>query len=546
MTEKAKSFIDLDTAQAFNILAWIEHNHIVNENQSLIEFFDHAFLRDPYLDDSSELVVMKATQIGWSVLAILKSIWFAKYRGANIVYTLPSKSVVKDFVSPKVDPLIESNPSIKALIGKTDSTALKAIDKRFIYFRGSWEIGAALSISANILVNDEVDRSNQKVLAAYQRRLDDSRRTRPDLGHIWQFSNPSIPGAGVDEKWQMSDQKHWFVKCPLCNYDWYLKFPDNINFETQSYICAKCHRDLPDDARRRGRWVNKRESDISGYWISQMMIPWHPASKIIKDSEGDQEIFYNFTLGLPYISKDYTVDRQTILDCINPDANPRTNVAIGVDNGRVKHYVIGNRYGIFQVGVTESWDEIEDLRNRYSAYMVIDALPYPNVPQRLVKQYPGKVFVNYYSTDRKAREVLKWGDKDKRGVVYSDRTKIIDSVVADLHTQDIWFNLTLTDLEEYIYHWGQLYRTVEESAQGIKVPKWETIEGKPDHFAHATVYWYIALQRTLNQGGVILPQRPKKEEVNPTISIEHTMPALNINEVIERAKRNARRRKRRT
>src|SRR3990167_2818050 len=140
MTEKAKSFIDLDTAQVFNILAWIEHNHIVNENQSLIEFFDHAFLRDPYLDDSSELVVMKATQIGWSVLAILKSIWFAKYRGANIVYTLPSKSVVKDFVSPKVDPLIESNPSIKALIGKTDSTALKAIDKRFIYFRGSWRL----------------------------------------------------------------------------------------------------------------------------------------------------------------------------------------------------------------------------------------------------------------------------------------------------------------------------------------------------------------------------------------------------------------------
>lgn len=374
---KAESFtpLTLEQAQAFNILAWIEHNKLVNENQTRIEFYDHYFLKEPYLDYSLEQVVMKCTQIGWSVLSILKSLHLARYRGANVIYTLPSRSVVKDFVTPKVDPLIESNPAIKSMIGKTDSTALKSIGDRFVYFRGSWEMGASLSISAHALVNDEYDRSNQKVLESYTRRLDEAKRIRPDLGFIWQFSNPSIPGAGVDEKWQLSDQKHWFVTCPYCKYEWYMKFPDNINFEKETYMCAKCHNDWDDDVRRIGRWVKKRESDISGYWIPQLIVPWIPASKIIKDSKGDQEIFYNFTLGLPYVSKDYNVDRQTIIDCINPDANPRTDVAIGVDNGRYKHYVIGNRLGIFQVGMTESWEEIEDLRNRYSATMVIDMNP---------------------------------------------------------------------------------------------------------------------------------------------------------------------------
>lgn len=544
MSQKAKSFMGLDQAQAFNTIAWIKHNNIVNENQTPIEFIDHSFLIKPYLDNTPEQVILKCTQVGWTVLSTLKSFHIAKFQGANIIYTMPSKSVVKDFVTPKVDPLIESNPVIKEMMGKTDSTALKAIGDRFIYFRGSWEIGSSLSISAHILINDEYDRSNKKVLESYTRRLDEAKRTRPDLGYIWQFSNPSIPGAGVDEKWQISDQKHWFVKCPRCNYDWYLKFPDNINFETKTYICAKCKRDFPPDARRHGRWVAKKESAISGYWLSQMMVPWIPAEKIIRDSEGDQEIFYNFTLGLPYISKDYNVSRQVILDCINPDRNPRTDVAIGVDVGKVKHYVVGNRYGIFQVGTTESWDEIEDLRNRYSAYMVIDAMPYPNVPQRLVKKYPGKVFMHYFKKDSKSREVIQWGEGDKRGVVQSDRTKIIDAVVADLRSQDIWYNLTTTDLEEYIYHWGQLYRTVADRAGGIIEPVWETIEGRADHYAFATVYWYLALQRTLTHSGVIVPDKPTQDRTNPTVSVDQTMPSLNINEVLERAKLQARRRRR--
>lgn len=205
--------LSLDQAQTFNILAFLENNKIVNENQSRIEFYDHYFLRDIYLDYTPEQVVMKCAQIGYSTTAILKAIHLARYRKANVIYTLPSRSIVKDFVSPKVDPLIVSNPVISQMVGKTDSTALKSIGDRFIYFRGSWEELAAISISAHVLINDELDRSNQRVITTYRSRLDEAKRTRPDLGFVWQFSNPSIPGTGVDEKWQISDQKHWFIKC---------------------------------------------------------------------------------------------------------------------------------------------------------------------------------------------------------------------------------------------------------------------------------------------------------------------------------------------
>jgi hypothetical protein len=529
----SNSTFSLSQAEAFNSLAWILNNKIVNENGSSLEFADHSFMIDPFLDNSERQVAEKCSQIGWSTLAILRSFHLARYAGANIIHTFPSRNMSKDFVIPKVNPLIQRNPSIKAMVG-TDSLNLKQVGDRFIYYRGSYEQTEAISISAHILINDEYDRSNQKVLKTYRSRLDDAKRERPELGWEWRFSNPSIPGYGVDELWQKSDQKHWFVKCSHCNRDWYLDFPENINFDTKQKVCDKCHKPFSKYDLTTGRWVNKAESKISGYWISQMFVPWISATKIIEDSEGDPGVFHNFTLGKPFISKDASVSRQAILRCIVATTNSRAGVAIGVDNGITKHYVVGNRTGIFLVGETKDWGVIEDLRNKFNATMVIDALPYPNEPTRMMNKYRGKVFLSYYQPDKRASGMVYWDYDD--GIVRSDRTKIIDFVVAEINSNDVKFNLTANDLDQYIWHWQQLYRVVELNTQGILKPKWKCIEARPDHYAHATVFWRLALEQTLGQGGVVGPTaaislKDRHQEVGP----DSTVPALNLEEVVRRA-----------
>lgn len=520
-------------------LTFIKDNDIRNENGSPIEFTDHYFLVDPYLDRSPLQAIIKCSQIGWSTLAVNKAIWLAKHESANVIYTLPSKSAVKDFVTPKVDPIIKHNEAYKSLVGSTESVALKSIGDRFIYFRGSWEESAAISISAHVLINDEVDRSNQKVLRTYKTRLDDAKRERPDLGFIWQFSNPSIPGFGVDEAWQNSDQKHWFVKCSHCGYEWYLKWPESINMETQQYICTQCHGVLSDNDRRYGRWVAKHSGrNISGYWISQLMAPWIPASKIIEDSKGDQQVFYNFTLGLPYISADQNVSRKTITDLISPDTNSMSNVAMGVDNGVVKTVVIGNINGIFKIYETESWEEIENDIRRYKATCVIDANPYPATPIKLAQKYPGNVFIHYFVQNKKDTNIITWGEGDKQRVVESDRTKIIDMLVAEFVSKDIIFNLRLDQLEQYIYDWTQLYRTTRTSAQGIVVPVWETIEGRRDHYAFASIYWRIALEKTYAMGGVLrVPQKRSTMGKGVYVDADQTVPAIDLEELAKRSQR---------
>lgn len=504
--------MDLQTAQTFNAAAFVLQNKIVNENGIPITFKRHKFLVDFYMDNSPRLVAKKCGQIGFSTAAIIRSFHLANYVGANVIYTLPSKPIIKDFVTPKVNPLISSNPIFGEMVGDVDSTGLKKIGDRFVYFRSSWDEASGISISAHILINDELDRSNQKAVRTYKTRLDAAALDRPDLGWWWKFSNPSIPGYGVDEDWQISDQKHWMIKCEHCNFWQYLKFPENINFKTAEYVCQKCEKHISDDTRIDGKWVKKYLGrNISGYWINQLMAAWIPASKIIEDSQGDQSVFYNFTLGEAHLNKDFVVTRESIVKCLYPTINPRTDVAIGVDNGIVKHYVVGNKYGIFMIGQTEDWQFIENLRNRFDAVMVIDANPYPTPAKKLVEKYRGKVFMHYYEEDRKQVGIIRFGEtQNDYGIVKTDRTKIIDAVVADINAQDLLFNFSLTDLEnlQYPQHWENMYRSVAESEKGIKKAVWITPEGRPDHYAHATVLMRAAQTKVLTSAGVVKPNAP--------------------------------------
>lgn len=514
--------IDLSKGQQFNCAAWVLYNNLVNEVGKPLNFNRHKFLVDFFMDESPEIVAEKSSQIGFSTTAILKSIHLAKYRKANIIYLLPSKAIVKEFVTPKFDPLVNTNSAIKNMMGTTDNLGLKSIgegrDQRFIYFRSSWSEDAGIAISAHVLVADEYDRSNMKAVNTYHTRLDAAKLDRPDLGWDWRFSNPTFDGAGVDELYQKSDQKTWMLKCPHCNIWQTLTYPENINFKDETFICSKCFRILTDEDRRHGQWIKKYFGrNISGYRVNQLMANWISASKIIADSNGDQSIFHNFTLGLPYTSKDIKITREAIIKCIFPTQNPMTDVAMGVDNGVEKHYVIGNKYGVFAMGKTKDWQEIENLRNRYAAYMVCDANPYRTPVLKLVEKYRGKVFAHDYREDSKNLGTTRWAQGDDMGMVESDRTKLLDSVVADINSQDIYFNMTLTELEnvEFISHCEKMYRIVEENAKGIKRGVWKTIGQehgvkKPDHLFHSLCLFRVALQQTLSKGMIIKPAMPNR------------------------------------
>jgi len=491
----------MDTAvlEASSPLAWISLNNFLNENQTPLEFKDHRFMIDIYADESPDIVCKKSAQVGYSVMAILKCLWLMKYAKLNIIYALPTNNVVQDFVKPKVDPLISSNPVIQASMGN-DSVSQKKVGDRFIYFKGGFSDREAISITGDVLIIDEYDRMpSMQVVNTFDSRLQASKNPRR-----WRFSNPSQVGFGVDGLYNDSDQMHWFIKCSHCEHNWYIDFEKeehnhHVDVGRKIYACGKCDRELSDDDRRNGEWIAKYPGrKRRGYWINQMMAPWVSAKRILEQrEESGIEFFYNFVLGKAYTPTDMIVDRAAILRATAPSNIPRSYVSIGVDqDAGGQYYVCMTPQGIFDHGYVDSWDKIEHLKLMYNAVVVCDPNPYQAVPKQMAAKYNDWYLCYFKILD--GLSAVQW--KENEQVVYADRTRVIDIRANEIVNARSLYREHPHALEDVIAHWGNIYRTTEEKEDGKVRSIWVKKEGKQSDYPFAECYARIGLSQLMSGG----------------------------------------------
>lgn len=495
---------------ASSVLAWIDLNNFVTENQDPIEFNDHRFMIDPMSDDADDIVGKKSAQVGWSVSEILRSIHEAKYAKRNIGYILPTMNVVDDFVKPKVNPLITSNPKIAKDV-HDDSISLKKVGDRFLYFKGAFSQTAAISFSIDTLVLDEYDRMpNMSVVNTFDSRLQASKHPKRR-----RFSNPSQVGFGVDALYQDSDQRHWMIK-HACGHEWFIDWePDGkchfVDRERQIYACGDCGEEISDDERRHGRWIARyRDRPRHGYWFSQMMAPWVTAKRIIEQyEESSIDFFYNFVLGKAYTPSDLIVNRETILRACSPATIPKLNVSIGVDQkSGEQEYIIGTSQGIFAHGKAKSWEEIEELKLMYNAVVVSDPAPYPTQPKQLAAKYHDWYLC--YFKESHDLDILKWKDQ----VVYADRTRLLDIIANEITEARLLFREREHLLEDIIADWNNLYRTTVEQPDGRSKSTWLKKDNKESDYPFAMAYFRIGLTKTM--GGQSSLLEPTMERDTPT------------------------------
>ena len=475
-----------------SIIRWLRKYQIKNELGQVLDFYDHLFLYDIYRDFSPKLVCYKAAQIGFSTMAILKSFFLAKHKKLDIIYTMPSFSDMHDFVGGKVNRIITQNPILLDYVKEKDAVEQKQVGENVIYYRGTWGERAALAVSSDLNIYDEEDRSKQDVIQQYASRLQHSQ-----YKWEWHFSNPSVEGNGVSRYWAKSDQKHWFITCNSCYKEQFLSWPESIDSIKRCFICKYCKHLLSNEERRVGRWVRKyRDKEFSGYWISFLMAPWITAEEIIKYHETKSaEYFSNFVLGLPYVGEGNQVTPDIIYRNCTNDINSQERIVIGCDSGLKKHYVLGNKEGIFYAGIANDWKEIESLLAKYErSIAVIDALPDLTEPRRLREKYPGRVFLCHYARDRKTFQLIRWGKNEEAGNVIVDRNRGLQMVIDDFANKKIPLQGTQDDWAEFQSHWDTLYKIVELDSLGVPQFSWESSNGM-DHWCHASLYWRILSQQ---------------------------------------------------
>jgi len=527
-----------------DIIEWITQSGIKNEKGDLLEFSHHAFLVDPYRDNSKKLVCMKSAQIGFSTMAILKLFFLAHRKKLNCIHTLPTDDDVKAFASTKVNPIVHNNPAIKDLmIGEVDNTYRKQVGEAFIFWAGTKGQSKGIMITSDINVHDELDRSDRGTVETYGSRL-----LHSSFKGEWVFSNPSRPKVGVDLFWQRSDKKQWHIKCPRCGERQPLDYFVNVCKERRQFICRKCREVLPGEARLTGEWVPEFPGrDWSGYHISQLIAPWVSAAEIIEAEEvKTQEYFYNFVLGLPVIGGANQVSRSIILQCCTDQEPDGRWKLLGVDVGSVLHCVQGTENGITRVFALPGWDDLHSyVRAQGITITVVDNAPETEEAAKFCRHFRGRAYRCIYDYDNEREEMIEWSDigqskevrVDKEGVVWAHRTRIIDHTIDTYDQGGIYVYIKPNDpqlvghgrpgvVENALCdHWETLY-TAGDDGQAVNIVKkdrmgnvirtWEN--AGPDHFAHANVYYEIARQRKVRSNRMIESRKRGQPDVQPGVS----------------------------
>jgi hypothetical protein len=388
------------------------------------------------------------TQVGASFSTNVKMLHLGTQAPLTTIYTLPTSSEARNFVLTKFDPMVERSPGLLQMVQKVIlrdrviyNSVVKRIGESYYFFRGSWTTWGAQSIDADVLVVDELDFQKPDIRNMWEERTEGS--ASQDI--IYWIGYPSVPNYGIEELYESSDQRMWFIECGHCFKRQVLEFPDNIDIVAEKYICKFCKQELTDDMRRKGLWkITKPGRKIHGYWVNKLMAPWISAPKIMERFRKDTpKKFFNYTLGLPYVSKETELSDSIIQGAMIEEeeyalvrSSGDIRVVCGVDQGDIFHLLVAvvtpSRIVVTSAEQLKDEDELIKKLKSYNPDMVImDMFPNRHTAKKVCTEFgPQKFFM---AKERNWTDVSKarnyWTLNRATSEVGIERTESIDAMI---------------------------------------------------------------------------------------------------------------------
>lgn len=520
--------------------------NMIKLQASVFSFKDHEYQIEPMSSTARRRCYMKATQGGFTEIEVLRSLWamIKKHHPLGDLYMFPNADVVREFSQSRFAPLLLAN---KQAIGRyvksggkgTDTVSLKKIHDAFLYLRGARlsmkisdqaESAQMSSIPVDAIKFDELDKMDEymEVVAKARGRFGHSK-----IKEEVYLSNPLVPGAGIDNLFSKSDQRHWFRKCSHCNGTistsvattslnrrtcaelFFLEDPERCvgtRADGTGYIaCKKCGRELSIDRKENGKltseWVPSVPTNsgyMHGYRWSHLTSSFNDPLDILHDfrdpPEGNLADVYRLRLGLPYIAAEDRLTQAQVYECCNNDEMYSSHsgpCAMGVDVGIKKHIIIGARtgnkqYTIFKTIVLSEWKDIHDLARKFHVKSaVIDIRPYQDSAKKFQEDEPYQVFLCEYSNN--PAYTRTWDIK--RGIVKDYRTALFDETHRMVVTPGM---LTIPricpEIKEFAKQMCDAYKLLETNKRTSA--REYRYKGDNEHYRNALNYFLLAASRS--------------------------------------------------
>jgi hypothetical protein len=469
-------------------------------------FEGHEYLRAIYNDTSPHVVLSKAAQIGGTTWAILRSV-HACTSGLNVIYFFPTRTDVIEFSKSRVGPLLGDNTFLARLMQETDTAGLKRIGDAYLYLRGMQSTVGMKSVPADMVVFDELDETPPAAKAMALERLAHS-----DFKRIIELSNPSLPGYGIDEQYEKSDQCHWTLRCPSCRTWTALdkEFPRKLGQDVPILrahadgivyrACLSCGTELDLDA---GEWVADFPGrDIRGYRISQLFSSKVDPKEILDEYRTTRfpDRFYNLKIGIPWADRERRLDLMSVLDLCGdypmPTASGKVECIMGVDTGRDLHVVIlqdnfdreSEPHRLLLLRVCQDFSELDELIEQFHVgRCVIDGLPETHATREFAERHPGVVFMCFFNEHQRGGPRFTTESQS----VWVNRTEALDLSRAAVRKRRLVLPRQEPIVETFAAHLTGDAKVLDEDEEtGIK--KYRYVRLSENHFSLALTYALLA------------------------------------------------------
>ena len=490
-------------------------------------FARYPFQRAIADDMHPNMDVIKPSQVGMTEIQIRKVTgWLMRNTAVTAIYTMPDEDMFKRVSQGRVQPMIQKDPVFFPRKGEKQVRSRDILQFRdsWLYMTGGSE-GDATSIPADAVFNDEVDLTDQDILALFNSRLQGSNHKINQ-----RFSTPTFNGFGIDLSFEHSDQHHFLVKCDSCNHwqspmfepKWVNlpNLPDHIDDLTEiddkiaqqlnivdSYVmCERCSAALDLGRESNRSWVAKFPSrtHARGYRVTPFSTNRLPPSYIITQllqykRRGALRRFHNTVLGNAFTGADERLTVEQIKACMVspsiPELSKTQPLWIGIDIGIVCHIFLGTGTGRDDMNIVNALVVpynrlIPTVKQYLDNFNIIggcvDRLPYTPTASELRDISNGRIMPVQY-TGTKEVNVVKQPDKETVDHCQVDRTMALDFAFGRVKRTEISISGYTSYEGAVIEHLRDMVRDEEPE----KAATWKKLSGN-DHFFHALGYLHLA------------------------------------------------------
>jgi len=483
---------------------------------------------EPLRDEHPQKVYKKGRQIGITELSLTEAICFLdQHDNTNLIYTFPRDKQLETLATTRINPAFAETPRMRRLLTGVNQQQTKRINNSHLILRSAWEAGLGEGVNADVVVFDEKDRMKAGIEVAFKESMSSS-----PFGWVRDVSTPTLPNRGVDETYQLSDKRQWFVKCSRCGMkqqithnnikqqiDLPMVLPKELPPDAFAFVCSKtkCGGTLD---RLNGEWVAERPNvkRWRGYHMPQMIAIWLSATDIMQKRVDYKfiQLWTNYVLGEVSLGESMLLNENDfdMATAGHPLINYRTDdwvyVTVGIDWGHKNWIVVkglntnGRQYimngAVFEDNRSkelESVRKIDAWIDKYKPDMIIADDGYGKDRNAyLLRRYgEGRFFACRYNPAEKGGQTFTPSWQPARNQVLCDRTLALKNLCRLIKDREIAFpNMEYEISRAIVDHLKALAPMLEQDEETEEII--EVINStSDDHLAHALFYSQLAMDR---------------------------------------------------